>query len=64
MPEPLHPLKTEKMIAEKYLARHFLGIQHALGEGELDYVYWAQGAENAADGLTKVQSDIAPLRDC
>ena len=33
-------LQTKKMITEKYLARHFLGIQEALEQGELDNVFW------------------------
>ena len=32
-------LKTKKMIAGKYLARHFLSIQQFLGQGELDDAY-------------------------
>ena len=53
--------KTETMVAEKYRGRRFLSIQQALEEGELDNVYWAPGAENPADGLTKVRGDMAPL---
>ena len=49
------------MIAEKYLAQHSLGAQQSLGEGELDNAYWAPGAENPAEALTIVQSDMAPL---
>ena len=60
--ESLFPnLKTKKMIAGKYLARHFLSIQRALGEGELDSAYWAPGGENPSDGVTKVRSGMAPL---
>ena len=31
--------KTQKMIAEKCLARHFLNIRQALGQGELGNVF-------------------------
>ena len=54
-------LKNSKMIAEKLLARHFLSIQQALEEQELDNVYWIPGRENPADGLTKLHSEILPL---
>ena len=53
--------RTKKMIAEKYLVRHFLSIQHVLGEGDLEGAYWLPGAENLAGGLTKVRSDMDPL---
>ena len=49
------------MLAEKYWVRHFLSIQQALGEGELDNAYSAPGTEKPADGLTKVRSDTVPL---
>ena len=53
------------MIAEKYLARHFLSAQQALGQGEIDSVYWlpgsVPGSGNPADGLTRESSDTAPL---
>ena len=56
-------LKTKKMAAEKYLVRHFLSIQQALEEGDLENAYWPPGTENPADGLTKVRSDmVTPLR--
>ena len=54
-------LSTRRMIAEKYLARHFVSIQQELGEGELENAYWLPGAENPADRLTKVRSDAVPL---
>ena len=57
----LAQLKTMRMIAEKYLARNFLSIQLALGQEDLDNVYRRPDAENAADGLTKEKSDLAPL---
>ena len=57
---PTH-LKTKKMIAEKYLVRHFLSIQQALEAGDLMNAYWLLGTENPADSLTKVQGEMAPL---
>ena len=54
-------LSTRRMIAEQYLARHFLSIQQELREGELENAYWLPGTENPADGLTKVRSDAVPL---
>ena len=54
-------LKTNKMIAEKYSARHFLRTQQAFGQGYLGNEYSAPGPENPADCLTKVRSDAAPL---
>ena len=54
-------IKTKKMIPEKYLERHFLSIQQALGAGDLENAYWLPGTENPADGLTKVRSDVVPL---
>ena len=54
-------LKNSKMITEKFSVRHFLSIQQALEEQELDNVYWIPGRENPADGLTKLHSEILPL---
>ena len=54
-------LKKQKMIAEKFLARHFLAIQQAAESGDLANVYWVPGLENPADSLTKVKSDMVPL---
>ena len=54
-------LKTKKMIAEKYLVRHFLSIQQALEAGELEDAYWLPGTENPADSLTKVRGEMALL---
>ena len=52
-----------KMTAEKYLVRHFLSIQQALEEGDLENAHWLPGTENPVDGLTKVRSDmVSPLR--
>ena len=45
---------------EKNLVRHFLSNHQPIGEGGLDNAYWLQGAENPADGLTKVRSATAP----
>ena len=55
------PFKTERMIAEGYSVHHFLSIRQALDEGDLGNAYWLPGAENPADGLTKVRSDMVPL---
>ena len=49
------------MVTEKYLVRHFLGIQQSLEEGELKNVYWISGAENPADGLTKLRIEMGPI---
>ena len=54
-------LQTKKTIAEKYLARRFLSIQHALEGGALDNVFWVLGAGNPAGGLAEVRSEMAPL---
>ena len=44
--------KNREMLTEKYLARHFLGIQQSLEEGELENAYWIPGTENPAGGFT------------
>ena len=54
-------LKKKKITTKKYLARHFLSIQQALGEGDLENAHWLPGTENPADSLTKVRRDMAPL---
>ena len=54
-------LKKSKIITEKFLVRHFLSIQQAIEERELDNVFWIPGKENPADGLTKMHSEILPL---
>ena len=54
-------MNTEKMVTEKYLVRHLLSIQQASEEGDLDNAYWLPGAENPADGLTRVRCDLVPL---
>ena len=54
-------LKTNKMIAERYLARHFSSALRPLGEGELDNANWAPATENPADGPTQVRSDVVTL---
>ena len=52
--------KARKMAAEKFLVRRFSGSKQALEEGDLDNAFWLPGAENPADGLTKVRSDLVP----
>ena len=54
-------LRTKKMVAGKYPARHFLSTQQASGEGELGDIFLLPGAENPVGGLTNVRSDMAPL---
>ena len=54
-------LETKNMIAETYLVRHRAIIQQALGEGDLENVYWLPGTGNPAGGLTKVRSDMFPF---
>ena len=58
---PVTPLKTKRVVAEKYLVRQFHGAQQTLGNGQLGNASRIPGAENPADGLTKVKSDMAPL---
>ena len=38
-----------------------MAIQQSIELEELNNVYWLPGAENPADGLTKVKSDMVPL---
>ena len=54
-------LKNREVLIEKYLVRHFLGIQQSLEEGELENAYWIPGTENPADGLTKLRSEMGPI---
>ena len=54
-------LRHEKTIAEKYLARHFLGIQESVGSNESESAYWPPGTENQAGGSAKVKGDMAPM---
>ena len=54
-------LEVEEAVAEKYLARLFSNIQEALGGCDFENAYWLPGAENSADGLTRVRSDMVPL---
>ena len=54
-------LATAKMLSTRYLLRHFLSIQRALEGGGLGNSCWLRGAENPADGLTIVRSDVVPL---
>ena len=51
-------LKTEKMIAEKYLVHHFLSTQRAPEEGDLGNAYWLPESENPADRLTRLRGDM------
>ena len=44
--------KRGKLIAENFLARHFLAVQQAIEIQELDNVYGIPGRENPAAGLT------------
>ena len=53
--------QKEKMVAGKFLARHFLAIQQAVESGGLANVYWLPGLENPADSLAKIKSDMVPL---
>ena len=54
-------LKRQKMVAGKYLVRHFLSIQQFIEDEELDNAYWLPGTENPADGLTKTKSEMGPI---
>ena len=54
-------LKKNKLITEKFRARHFLARQQAIEIQELGNFYWIPGRENPADGLTKLHSAILPL---
>ena len=54
-------LQAEWAVAEKYVARHFLSTQRALGNGGLDNAYWRPGLGNPARGLAKAKSDMLPL---
>ena len=56
-------LRTGRLGTEKFLTRHFRSITDALGSGDLGNVAWIQGAENPADGLTKISSELGPLSD-
>ena len=48
------------MISEESLVRHFLSIQQAWGEGDLENAHWLPGTGEPADGLTRVRSDMVP----
>ena len=58
---PFAHLKKEKMITEKFSARHFSAIQQAIAIQELDNVNWIPGRANPADGLTELHSETRPL---
>ena len=54
-------LKNRKLFTMKFSVRHSRANRQPLETQELDNVYWLLGLENLADGLTKTQSDMAPL---
>ena len=54
-------LKTKRMIPDENLTRHFLRIQKAVGQGELENAYGLPEVENPVEGLTNVRSDMVPL---
>ena len=54
-------LRTWCLGAANFLTRHFRSISDALASGGIGNVAWAPGAENSADGLTKVTSETGPL---
>ena len=54
-------LKSQKMVAEKYLVRRSLGDQQVLEQGELDTDYFLPGLENPVDGTTENRSDMISL---
>ena len=54
-------VKTEGVIAEKYLARHFLSTQEALRQGGMATFVWLPGTEKPAGGWAQVRSDMAPF---
>ena len=54
-------LRTKKVAAEKFLARHFLAVRQAVALQELGNAYWIPGSGNPADALTKLKSDLVPL---
>ena len=54
-------VKTKKMTAGEYLARHSRSIRQSLKAGDLDNAYWLPGTENPADGWTKVRRGMASL---
>ena len=54
-------LRRKDTVAEKYMVRHFLGIQRSLESGELKNGYWHPGTQSLADGSTKGQSYMVTL---
>ena len=54
-------LRDKKTIAEKFLARRFLGIQRSPESGELGNAFWIPAAESPDDGIIEVRSDMGPL---
>ena len=54
-------LKKNKLITEKFSARHFLAMQQAIDIQGLRNVYWIPAREDPADGLTKLRREVPPL---
>ena len=53
-------VKTKKVIAENFSARHSPSFQQALAQGGLGNFYRLPGTENPADGSTKVRKRYGP----
>ena len=58
---PFTHLKNKKIITEKSRVRHFLATQQASETKGPGNVFWLPGLRNPADGLSKTESDMAPL---
>ena len=54
-------LEQNKMITEKFSARHFLATQKAPAIQESGNVFWIPGRESPAAGLTELHSEVLPL---
>ena len=54
-------LPNAKTAPDRYLVRHFPGIQRALGSHELGDGHRLPAAGNPADGLANVKSDMVPI---
>ena len=57
----LSHLRTGRLGAEKFLARHPGGLLGAVDYEDLRSVAWIPGMENPADGLTEGKSETGPL---
>ena len=57
---PIH-VRNKKGMTEKFRARHFSGIQKALGHNKWDSAYWSPRAGRPVNGFTVARSDMAPL---